>query len=230
MKSLKDVFSVFFPDVCVNCQSRLLRNEQFLCTFCLNDLPVILYNDTTKKMLQNIFYGKVPIEDVYSFLYFTKFGITQKLIHQLKYKKEQNIGVFLGRRMCYDIERLKLFEDVNLVLPVPLHKKKLKERGYNQVDKFGELLSAYLQVPYETDVLQRVSINETQTLKQRFERFSNTDSKFLISDFECFENKHVLLIDDVITTGATLVSCCEELLKVKNIKISVCTMAYTEIG
>ncbi|WP_255362793.1 ComF family protein [Tenacibaculum sp. MAR_2009_124] len=181
-------------------------------------------------MLQNIFFGKVPVENVYSFLYFTKFGITQKLIHELKYKKEQNIGVFLGRRMCYEIERLKLFKEIDIVLPVPLHKKKLKLRGYNQVSKFGGVLSNYLQVPYIINVLKRVSKNESQTLKRRFERFSNADSKFHISDLEYLQNKHVLLIDDVITTGATLVSCCEELLKVKNIKISICTIAYTEIG
>ncbi|SEC34171.1 comF family protein [Tenacibaculum sp. MAR_2009_124] len=230
MKPLKDIFSIFFPDVCVNCQSILLRNEQFLCTICLNDLPVIVYNESTKNMLQNIFFGKVPVENVYSFLYFTKFGITQKLIHELKYKKEQNIGVFLGRRMCYEIERLKLFKEIDIVLPVPLHKKKLKLRGYNQVSKFGGVLSNYLQVPYIINVLKRVSKNESQTLKRRFERFSNADSKFHISDLEYLQNKHVLLIDDVITTGATLVSCCEELLKVKNIKISICTIAYTEIG
>ncbi|WP_408029603.1 ComF family protein [Tenacibaculum xiamenense] len=179
-------------------------------------------------MLQNIFFGKVPVQNVYSFLYFNKYGITKKLIHELKYKKEQNIGTFLGRRMCYEIEKLKLFSDVDCVLPVPLHKNKLRLRGYNQVDKFGVVLSNYLQVPYILGVLKRVSRSETQTLKQRFERFSNADSKFHISDVDCLKNKHVLLIDDVITTGATLVSCCEELLKVKNIKISVCTMAYTE--
>ena len=230
MKPVKDILTIFFPNLCINCQTRLIRNEQFLCTICLNDLPTIVYNDATKEILRSNFVGKVPLQEIYSFLYFTKFGITQKLIYALKYKKEKRIGIFLGEMICYEIKRLKLFKEIDYIIPVPLHKKKQKQRGFNQVDDFGKLLSKQLGNSFVSGKLKRISKNETQTLKQRFERFSNTESKFCVSEVNYFQNKHVLLVDDVMTTGATLVSCCEELLKVKNIKISICTIAYTEIS
>ena len=230
MKLIKDLLSIFFPDLCINCYSRLLEKENHLCTICLNDLPVIVFNDVIKKMLKSIFYGKIPIEDIYSFMYFTKNGITQKLIHGLKYKNQENIGEFIGRRICYEITKLQIFKNIDVIVPVPLHKSKLKKRGYNQVDYLGNILSVHLNIPFMSGVLERESKSKTQTRKQRFERFSNSGRKFFIPNIEYLENKHILLLDDVITTGGTLISCSEELLKVKNIKISICTIAYTEKG
>ncbi|HAO15604.1 MAG TPA: amidophosphoribosyltransferase, partial [Tenacibaculum sp.] len=167
MKLIKDLLSIFFPDLCINCYSRLLEKENHLCTICLNDLPVIVFNDVIKKMLKSIFYGKIPIEDIYSFMYFTKNGITQKLIHGLKYKNQENIGEFIGRRICYEITKLQIFKNIDVIVPVPLHKSKLKKRGYNQVDYLGNILSVHLNIPFMSGVLERESKSKTQTRKQR---------------------------------------------------------------
>lgn len=176
------------------------------------------------------FYGRVPVEKVRSFLYYQKDGITQKLIHQLKYKNQPEIGVFIGEWFGSNLVDMNVFEDIDYIVPVPLHPKKQRKRGYNQVTLFGETLSKILDVEYKPNVLIRSSTTKTQTLKQRFERFSDSNTKFKLANTTIFENKHVLLIDDVITTGATIEACANELLKTKNITISVATMAYTQKG
>lgn len=228
MQLLKDIFHLFYPFLCVNCSVQLLKEEQFLCTNCVHDLPIITYNEVTQKMLQAVFYGRIPISQVFSFLYYTKHGITQKLIHDLKYKNQQEIGVFLGRWMAHELREISLFNEVDYIIPVPLHPLKEKQRGYNQVTKFAKTLGKELGIPYQPDLLIRTSTSTTQTLKQRFERFSNNNTKFQLTCTSFFVNKHVLLVDDVITTGATLEACCNELLKTENIIISICTIAYTE--
>ncbi|MGG6229564.1 ComF family protein [Tenacibaculum sp. SDUM215027] len=228
MRFLKDIFYLFYPNLCVNCEITLLQNEKFLCTTCKNDLPIIDDNKHTNVTLMSNFYGKVPIEGVRSFLFYKKEGVTQKLIHQLKYKNQPEIGIFIADWFGEQLRLSTTFVDVDYIIPVPLHSKKFKKRGYNQVTEFGERLSYILDVEYKPNILIRTSIAKTQTLKQRFERFSNSKTKFKILDTTFFEHKHVLLIDDVITTGATLEACANELLKTKNITISVATMAYTQ--
>jgi len=163
-----------------------------------------------------------------SFLFYRRKGKTKTLIHHLKYKSNQQIGEFIGDWFGSILKSAKQFSDIDFIIPVPLHPKKLKSRGYNQLTTFGLTLAKQLNTSYCPYVLVRTSATKTQTFKQRFERFSNTETKFSVIDYTFFKNKHVLLIDDVITTGATLESCCKELLKTDNIKISIVTMAYTE--
>ncbi|MEE4000081.1 ComF family protein [Tenacibaculum sp. FZY0031] len=228
MQFLKEIFYLFYPNLCVNCEITLLQNETFLCTICKNDLPIIDDNKHINVTLMSNFYGKVPIQNVRSFLFYKKNGVTQKLIHELKYKKQQAIGVFIADWFGEKLKIMNTFAEVDYIVPVPLHLKKLRSRGYNQVTMFGERLSDILSIEYIPNVLIRTSKTTTQTLKQRFERFSNSNTKFKLVNTTLFENKHVLLIDDVITTGATLEACANELLKTKNITISVATMAYTQ--
>ncbi|MGB1041859.1 MAG: ComF family protein [Tenacibaculum sp.] len=163
-------------------------------------------------------------------MFYQKGGVTQKIIHQLKYKQQPEIGVFIAKWFGSLLKEEAVFKNIDFIVPVPLHEKKIKKRGYNQVTLFGETLSAILNTTYKPDVLVRKSLSKTQTFKHRFERFSNNNTKFVLTDKTMFEHKHILLIDDVITTGATLVSCCEELLKTKNITISIATIAYTKKG
>lgn len=228
MQFLKDIFYLFYPKLCVNCSITLLKNESFVCTICKNELPVIVDNQQVNKVLLSVFYGKVAVKNVRSFLYFNKKGITQKLIHQLKYKNQPEIGIFIGDWFGKQLKETTIFKDVDVIISVPLHPKKLKKRGYNQLTKFGETLSEILEIPYQPNILTRISTTNTQTLKQRLERFSNHQKTFKLTDFTIFENKHILLIDDVITTGATLHACAKELSQTKNITISIATMAYTQ--
>lgn len=228
MKYLNDVLHLFYPKVCITCKSTLLQTEKLLCTLCRHDLPIICYNDYKDNKIKSTFYGRVPIEKAISFLFYRKEGKTKEIIHELKYKGNQKVGEFIGDWFGNILNESKEISDIDCIIPVPLHPKKLKQRGYNQLTTFGKQLAKHLNSIYLPDVLVRISSSKTQTFKQRFERFSNNNTKFDITNRLLLQDKHILLIDDVITTGATLESCCKEILKSDNVKISIATMAYTE--
>ncbi len=228
MQILKDFFNLFYPNLCAVCENRLIVREKTLCTICRHDLPLINYESYSNNKITEIFYGKIPIEKAISFLYFRKKGKVKEIIHQLKYKGNEEIGTFIGSWFGEILKENNIFNDVDYIIPVPLHNKRFKQRGYNQVSKFGECLSELLNIPFKEKILLRTSSTNTQTFKERFERFKNLETKFLLTDINLFKNKHILLIDDVITTGATLEACSKELLKTKGIKISIATMAFTE--
>jgi len=170
----------------------------------------------------------VKIEQATSLLFYSKKGIVQELIHNLKYRGHQEIGVFLGDWLGKEIITHNYFNDIDYIIPVPLHKNRLKKRGYNQVTKFGERLSHHLKKPYESKMLIRKTASATQTKKSRFDRWTNVKELFYLTDTSIFQNKHILLIDDIITTGATLEACANELLRTENIRISIAVMAVTE--
>ncbi len=228
MKILKDLFYLFYPNICANCNEQLLQNEKVICTFCRHDLPLTNFQSYTKNKVSRIFSGRITIEKAYALLFFRKQGITKNLIHDLKYRGNEGVGVFFGNWIGETVAKNKEFSTVDFIVPVPIHAKKKKIRGYNQVTKFGECLSMHLKVPLNEDVLIRQSATKTQTLKSRFERFNDLESKFSARNTSIFKEKHILIIDDVITTGATLEACAKELLKTPGIKISILTMSYTE--
>jgi ComF family protein len=228
MNFLKDLFYLFYPSICSNCSEQLLQNENVICTFCRHDLPLTNFTSYTKNKVSAIFFGRVTIEKAYSLLLFRKEGITKNLIHDLKYRGNEGVCIFFGNLLGEILMKNKEFSTVDLIVPVPIHLKRKKIRGYNQVTKFGERLSTYLNIPFIEDVLVRQSSTKTQTLKARFERFNDLETKFLVNNTTQFKGKHLLIIDDVITTGATLEACASALLKTPNIKISILTMAYTE--
>lgn len=228
MRILKDIFHLFYPKICTCCSKNLLKGEAILCVNCRHDLPIIEITDYKDNEIATTFYGRVPIEKAVSFLYYRKKGKARELIHQLKYKNRQEIGEFLGDWFGHQLKQTNVFTDIDFIVPVPLHPKRFKERGYNQVTSFGKKLSKHLDIVYKPNILQRLSNTKTQTLQKRFERFSNTNTKFELTNTSIFKNKHILLIDDVITTGATIEACCNELLKIENITISIATLAYTE--
>lgn len=228
MKFLKDIISLFFPTICICCSRSLLQNEKMMCTQCRHDLPIIPYQDMKNNKIAASFSGRILIEMGISFLFYRKEGKTKNLIHHLKYKGRQEIGTLIGNWFGNQLKESGKFNSIDYIVPGPLHPKKLRKRGYNQLTSFGISLAQQLTTCYTPNVLLRTSSATTQTYKQRFERFENLESKFYLHDVRFFENKHILLIDDVITTGATLESCCNELLKSENIKISIATIAYTE--
>jgi len=228
MRILKDFFRIFYPDLCINCENQLEKNENTVCTFCRHDLPLTNFTNYSENKIAKTFYGRIIIEKANTLLFYRKEGITKKLIHELKYKGNEEIGTFFGNWLGEILKQNNEFSDINIIVPVPLHPKKLKQRGYNQVTKFGEKLSYHLKKPFLENVLLRTSTSKTQTFKARFERFNNNDTKFQSNNTSSFKNKHILLIDDVITTGATIESCAKELQKTEGVKISILTMAYTE--
>lgn len=228
MKLLENFINLFYPKICVHCETHLLQDEDILCTNCRFDLPFTHSTEIIKNDVYNSFNGKIPIESAFSLLYFRKESITKSLIHDLKYKDNQDVGKFLAYLTFARIKAFEVYKSIDAIIPVPLHPKKERKRGYNQLTLFGKTLASLLYTSYNTAILRRGLQTKTQTLKSRFERFTSNQSKFYIDDFSTLENKHVLLIDDVITTGATLEACAHELLKIKNIRISVLTMAYTE--
>ncbi len=205
----------------------LIDQEKIICLFCRFDLPLIDHENYHSNEITHIFKGRIPIEKGASLLYYTETGKAKKLIHELKYKNREDVGVFIGILLGKKLKDSCFSHDIDCIIPVPLHSKKFKQRGYNQLTQFGKSLSTILGVEYCDQVLQRVSFTKTQTFKKRLDRFSNTDSKFIVENTKNMIGKHVLLIDDVVTTGATLESCCLELLKVENVKISLITMAVT---
>ncbi|MGB8704490.1 MAG: ComF family protein [Gillisia sp.] len=203
----------------------LLKNEEVICTTCLHDLPLTNFHFHNENPVKKVFYGRFPIENATSLLQFHKKSSVQKLIHQLKYRGRREISTYLGKWMGEELTKSPFFKNIDVVIPVPLHKKKLKSRGFNQVEGFGREISKLLKVPYNDAALQKTSFSTTQTLKARLARWGNIEETFVLRHPEDLQDKHILLVDDLITTGATMEACANELLKSPGVKISIASMA-----
>lgn len=188
-------------------------------------MPLTQYHLDPKNEAVKKFYGKIEIEHASALLYFNKKGIVQELIHNLKYKGHEEIGSVLGNWYVEDLKELTLETPFDFIVPVPLHPKKLKERGYNQVTTFGKTLSQGLNIPYNDSTLYRKIYSKTQSKKNLAGRSDNIENIFDVISTEDFQNKHFLIVDDVLTTGATLEACSRALLKIPGTKISIVCMA-----
>ena len=222
---MNDLNSVLFPRLCFGCNVRLYRGEQFLCTFCRNQLPLTEYSFNEENAVDRIFYGRTDVKKAGAFLFFSEKGIVQNLIHKLKYEKQEEIGRFLGDWYGREIAETGGLQHVDYVIPVPLHRKKLKKRGYNQVDLFASTLAEHLQASYLPGFLIKNIHTRTQTTKQRIYRSQPGEDLFSLSDTETLRRKHVLLVDDVITTGATIEACARAIHKSPGVQVSVASMA-----
>lgn len=227
-KRLSQLLNLLYPRTCACCEEHLLDQEELICLACRFDLPLVDNGDFKSNPTTKIFQGRIPIEKGASFVFYYELGKTKKLIHQLKYKGKQEIGSFIGSWFGRSLVKSNEFNDIDYIIPVPLHKSKLRKRGYNQLTTFGKELSKLLSIPFNEKILQRKTFTKTQTRKKRLDRFQNTESRFIVEEPKKVIGKHILLIDDVITTGATLESCCTEILKSDKVKISILTMAITE--
>ena len=224
----KSIINLFFPKVCSGCNSFLLTNENVICTHCRHDIPLtnhhlIADNDAFKK-----FYGRIPVLHASALFYFHKKGIVQQLIHNLKYKGHEEIGTILGEWYAEDLKTIDSLHDIDQIIPVPLHRRKLKERGYNQVTAFGEALSSSLNLEYNNSILVRNIYSKTQSKKNLLGRTEGIETIFDVSFTDSDHNKHFLLIDDVITTGSTLEACSRALLKIPGARISIVCMAMAQ--
>lgn len=227
-KMINTLVNLVFPNYCNVCRDILLKNENNICNSCLHDLPFthLLEQNSPKLLLK--FYGILDLEYSYSIFYFHKVGVMQQLIHQLKYKNNQELGSIFGKYYANVIQKNQLSFD--LIIPVPLHPKKLKERGYNQLTTFGISMAQILEIPYIEDVLVRNTYNQTQTKKNRAQRIESLEKQkiFSVINPEKITNLHVLLIDDVITTGSTLIQCGKELKNIEGVKLSIITICMAE--
>ncbi len=205
-----------------------MANEHVICTDCLYHLPQTNFHLQPDNIVARQFWGKIKLEGAYALYFFAKGGRIQNLMHHFKYRGMQKIGNLLGNIAGGQLVKSKVFNSVDVIIPVPLHKSRLKERGYNQSTCFAEGLAQKLNAVVQADNLVRLKATETQTHKSRFLRFENMQEVFTITHRESLKNKHVLLVDDVVTTGATLEACGIELLKIEGLRLSIATIAYAE--
>lgn len=228
-KNIQSVFSdladVIFPETCSACGNRLYKNEQLICIYCLSNLPRTHFHNDKENPVYKIFWGRVNVEFAAAFLFFSPKGIVQHMIHQLKYKGNKDIGIMLGRMYGEELKKSPDFSSVQCIVPVPLHPAKQRKRGYNQSEMIAQGLAQSLQIPVSTDGFKRKKHTESQTRKSRYKRWENVDSIFVRAHVGVFDNKHVLLVDDVITTGATIEACAQEILRDNNTRVSVVALA-----
>ena len=225
---LKLLLNLFFPKLCVGCKNVLVHQEHIICVTCLHDLPLTNLHHNDSKVISNIFYGTVMLEHATALFYFPKKGIVRQLIHQLKYKNQEEISSYIGKWLSAELNESGYYNDVDVVVPVPLHKSRMKIRGYNQVEGFGKELALNLNAEYNDTTLLRIKNTSTQTVKNRLTRWKNVETIFEVSELKSLKGKRILLVDDVITTGATIKACVAELNKIPDVKLSLAVMAYTD--
>ncbi len=225
---LNDFLELLYPVLCVACGRRLVQQEEFLCLYCLHDLPRTNFHTIPDNKVAQMFWGRVPLEMAASWLFFRKGSRYQKLVHYMKYKGVKEIGEEMGKLYGLDL-KFSPYASTDMLVPVPLHPQRFKERGYNQSEWFAKGIAESLSLPVSVGNLVREKFSPTQTRKNRFERFKNVEGIFTVLRPDEFLQKHLLLVDDVVTTGSTLEASAEALLTAGAGKVSVVTLACAEI-
>jgi ComF family protein len=188
------------------------------------NLPLTNYHHIPNNETEQRFVGRIPFFHATSFAYFIKDGLLQNLLHEFKYKNHTASGVFLAKRFAQSLLKTEWISQIDLIVPVPLHPKKLANRGFNQSEILARVLSTELGIPINNQVLLRVVNTESQTKKHRAQRVQNMEGAFKVIDELPLKGKHILLLDDVLTTGATIESCVEALKEVRDISLSIATI------
>ena len=220
-----DLWKLFFPQCCLICGKTLLEGEEYLCFQCLSNIPrTHLYLRKDNEMEKEL-WGKFPIERASAYLYYSKGGDVKKLLTDLKYRGNADLGCFLGRCMTREMLSSGFFQGVDGIIPVPLHPRKQKIRGYNQSIMLANGISSVTNIPVWNDLLVRTQYTQTQTRKGSYERWLNVKDMFECTSPERLRDKHVLLVDDVFTTGATLVACADAFRQIPGLRFSVLTLA-----
>ncbi len=228
-QNINDLLELFFPTLCITCGSRLASGENFLCFDCWQDLPVTNFHLNQENKVSQLFWGRTQIHSATAYFSYKKGSKYQKLIHFLKYKGMKELGFEVGQRFGFILKESENFQSADIVVPVPLHPKKFKSRGYNQSDWIARGIAKSMEIPVSTNNLHRKIFTPTQTRKNRFERWQNVEGIFGINNLGELTGKHILLIDDVVTTGSTLEACAFQLLKTEGVKVSIATLAFADI-
>ena len=208
------MLNLLFPNICTGCEQPLLNSEHLICTTCRHQLPIIPLQNINNSKMRSLFYGRIQLVIAIALLRFEKKGLTQRLMHQLKYKGRQELGTFFGEWLGEELALHEQCPTFDMVIPVPLHKLRLRKRGYNQVEGFGKAMASKLNIPYRDDVLLKKTRTHSQVFKQRFKRFMSVtdgDGIFILDRPESVIGSHILLVDDIVTTGATLDACAKAL-------------------
>ncbi|MEO6315782.1 MAG: phosphoribosyltransferase family protein [Chitinophagaceae bacterium] len=223
----QDFSHLFFPHVCAGCSSDNLSTESPLCIQCMKELPLTNFHLHANNPVEKDFWGRIPLEGATALCHFTSGSLIQHLLHQLKYKGNSDAGYFLGRMMGNALIAAPRFQNIDALVPLPLFAERQKKRGYNQSEVLCNGMASVMKIPVNNTAVVRLSATETQTNKTRIERWKNMDGKFELLQPAAIAGKHVLLVDDVVTTGATLEACGHELLSAGEVKLGIATLAYT---
>jgi ComF family protein len=217
---------LFYPHICTGCGSDLLEEDNLLCLKCIHDLPHTSFAGFEGNPVEKYFWGRLPVTAAHSEFYFSKESLLQHLIHQLKYKGNTQIGYYLGELMGKTMLTSSRFNSIDALIPLPLYPDKEHKRGYNQAAVICNGISSVMNVPVLNGYVIRQRPTETQTRKHRTERWENVKGSFRLVNEKSLLNKHLLLVDDVITTGATLEACGHAILQIEHVKLSIATLAY----
>ncbi len=222
---LQDFYNIFFPRKCVYCGKNLNKTEKEICIKCLSNLPRTGFINFSENPVFQSFWGRVPVGFAFSMYYFVKQSVLQYLLHQIKYHGRKELAYVLGTELGKEIAASK-HHVYDAIVPVPLHPDKEKRRGYNQSEWIAQGISFQLKIPLETKLIRRHINSKSQTRKNRAERWENVRNAFSITTYQTNDYKHVLLVDDVLTTGATLEACASLLIEQLKLKVSIATLAY----
>lgn len=228
-QSISDVLGLFFPELCVTCGKRLISQEKYVCFECWQDLPSTNFHLKPDNKVAQLFWGRVNITSATAFFSYKKGSKYQQLIHFVKYKGLKELGFETGKKFAYQLLESPDFAEIDVIVPVPLHQRKEKKRGFNQSEWIANGIAKVLKKPVNTTLLNRKIFTSTQTKRNRYERWQNVENVFVLNNPDEIENKHVLLVDDVVTTGATLEACAIHILKQPGTKVSIATLAYADI-
>jgi ComF family protein len=223
---IDDFISLLYPRVCAACGNSLFKHEEIICTYCLYHLPKTNYHTMEDSPLDKVFWGRAQITHTAALFNFQKKSKVQHLIHQLKYKGRTDVGIYLGKMLGADLVKTEAFKDVDKVIPVPLHPGKQRKRGYNQSEQIAIGLAKAMNISMDSTSFTRTVNTETQTRKSRFARWENVKEIFKVTAPSELSNRHILLVDDVITTGATLESAAHILLSIEGVKLSVACIGF----
>ncbi len=219
-----NLLHLLYPKICVTCGTPLVKNEDVLCTRCLYDIPRTNFHEEKENPVAQLFWGRSRVENATAYFYFGKGSMYQKLLHELKYQGYTDIGNYMGKHIGHTL-KTSSFADVELIFPVPLHYSKQKKRGYNQSECIAAGIAEAMNKPLVVGNIYRAVNTDTQTRRSRYERWENVNNIFKLRDPDAIKGRHVLLVDDVITTGSTLEACINPLLNVEGVRVSVVTMA-----
>ena len=224
--AFQGVKHLFYPHLCEYCGTVELPEQNSLCLTCRTALPLTYYHQLADNPVEKVFWGRLPFHQAASFCYFSKGTMVQNLLHQIKYRGRKELGVYLGQQMGYWLQESPRFADLDLIMPLPLHPKRLAERGYNQASLLTEGMAKVTQIAIREDCLTRSQETQTQTKKHRQDRWQSMDQKFSLNHREQLANKHILLVDDLITTGATMEGAGQVFASIPGVRLSLMSFAF----